>query len=510
VSSEVAAKRPARSRQWIAAFRPSLCIGLAVVVGVCAFQLWISSSNPPGFFRDEAALAYNAYTIGDEGRDEYGARLPLYFASFLDYKSPIFVYGLAGVFLVTGPNKDVARGFAAVCMLAAILLLGWLAFKRTQRASVGVAIVAVAGLSPWLFELGRVAFEVSMEPLFLCLALLAVERASRTDRWTPGSALLVSLPLGAITYVYAGGRLLAPLLAGALVVLSSRRRWSWLVAAWLGFAVTQVPLILYMRAHPGALGRRFDATTFITGDMSLWEIGRRAAVNYLQDLQIWHYVVSGDVKPYAHTPGTGALLGAVLLLSIAGLALVLVRYRSDPFWRFVVAALAVSLVPAALTIDRFHAVRLAPFAVMLVVVAIPAIDELRERAARARPARALALMLVVAAAVQFASFVHNYSTNGPLRTGRFEAGIPQLLEQAWANGGTVYIDYDDREPQTLARWYALVKGIDRSRVVRLADGGIPPTGTISFGRTQDCDYVCDRLMESGDYWIARVKGARSP
>ena len=100
---------------------------------------------------------------------------------------------------------------------------------------------------------------------------------------------------------------------------------------WLGFAVTQIPLLLYTSAHPGALTRRFDATTFVTDDMSRLEIGWRAAVNYLQDLQIWHYVYSGDVKPYAHTPGAGALLGASLLLSLAGLALVLIRDRSDPF-----------------------------------------------------------------------------------------------------------------------------------------------------------------------------------
>jgi hypothetical protein len=32
------------------------------------------------------------------------------------------------------------------------------------------------------------------------------------------------------------------------------------------------------------------------------------------------------------------------------------------------------------------------------------------------------------------------------RTGRFEAGVPDLLDRGWENGGTVYIDYDDREP----------------------------------------------------------------
>lgn len=119
-------------------------------------------------------------------------------------------------------------------------------------------------------------------------------------------------------------------------------RWKWVLTVWLGFAMTQIPLLLYTRAHPGALTRRFDATTFITDDMSRFEIGWRAAVNYLQDLQIWHYAYSGDVKPYAHTPGAGALLGASLLLSLVGLVLVLLRLRSDPFWRYAVAALAVS------------------------------------------------------------------------------------------------------------------------------------------------------------------------
>jgi hypothetical protein len=487
--------------------RPPVFVGLAIAVAVAAFQLWVSADNPPGFFRDEAAIAYNAHTIAEDGRDEYGARFPLYFSSFLDYKSPIFVYGLAAVFRVTGPDREVARAFAAFCMLTAILLLGWLAFRRTGSAAVGVATVVLGGTSPWLFELGRIAFEVAMEPLFLCLALLGVERASRTDRWHPVGALPVSLALGAITYVYAGGRLLAPLLAGALVVVGLGH-WRWVLAGWLGFVATQVPLILYSRAHPGALSRRYEATTFITDDMSPWDVAWRASVNYLQDLQVWHYVFSGDVKPYAHTPGAGALLGVSLLLSLAGLVLILARKQSDPFWRYAVAALGVSLVPAAFTIDRFHAVRLAPFAVMLVVVAIPAIEALTTAAVRSRPARALAVALVALASVQFVHFVHNYTTEGPLRTGRFETAIPSLLGQAWANGGTVYVDYDDLEPLTLARWHALDQGLEQSRVVRLTDGGIPPAGAIAFGRTQACDYVCTRLAESGDYWIARVEGPR--
>jgi hypothetical protein len=481
--------------------RPSVLIGMAVVAAVCAFQLWITPKNPPGFFRDEAAIAYNAYTIAHDGRDEYGARFPLYFESFRDYKSPTFVYALAGVFLITGPHKSVARGLAAVSMLSALLLVGWLGYIRTRRASVGVAALAVAGFSPWLFELGRVAFEVAVEPLFLMLTLLGVERASRLDRWTPLSAVFVALSLGAITYSYAGGRLLAALLAAALIVVANRERWRWVTTVWALFAITQIPLLVYSQRHPGALSRRFDATSFITPGMSPIEVVGRSAWNYLQDLQLWHYVYSGDSKPYAHTPGTSALLAAAVVLAVAGFVLVLRQHRSDPFWRYAVGALLVSPIPAALTIDRFHAVRLAPFALMLAVFAIPALD------AVARSPR-LAVALAVAGAAQFALFVHDWSTDGPHRTGRFEAGVPHLLDRAWENGGTVYIDYDDREPQGLAHWYALAKGIDQSRVVRLPDGGVPPTGAISFGREQPCDYVCTKIGRTGDYWTARVDGRR--
>jgi hypothetical protein len=480
--------------------RPALLSGIAIVIAVCAFQVWISPGNPPGFFRDEAALAYNAYTIEHSGRDEYGARFPLYFSSFLDYKSPIFVYVLAGVFRVTGPSREVARGLAAVSMLAAVLLLGWLAYRLTGRAAVAVATAAVAGFSPWLFELGRVAFEVSLEPLLLVVVLLGVARAARVDDWRPIGALPVALGLGAITYVYAGGRFLAPLLAVALLVLLDRRRWRWVATAVGGFAVTQVPLLLYSQAHPGALSRRLDATSFIHHGTSPFEIVWRTLFNYVQDLQLWTYVVSGDKKPYAHTPGTSMLLAASVALSLAGLVIVARERRAEPFWRFALAALLVSPLPAAITIDRFHAVRLAPFAVMLVVFAIPAIAAIRSTA--------LAAAVVVAGAVQFALFVHDWSTDGPLRTGRFEAGIPVLLQRAWRDGGTVYVDYDDLEPLTLARWYALDHGVPETRVVRLPDGGVPPTGATAFGRTQPCDYRCTRVAESGDYWLARVDGPR--
>ena len=65
-----------------------------------------------------------------------------------------------------------------------------------------VVTVALAGTTPWLFELGRVAFEVSMEPLVLCALLLALDRACRHGGGALWLGAPVGLALGALTYVY--------------------------------------------------------------------------------------------------------------------------------------------------------------------------------------------------------------------------------------------------------------------------------------------------------------------
>ena len=80
---------------------------LVAVAAVIAAGLFLAvvPGNPPGSYRDESSLAYNAYTISQSAKDEYGAVLPLFFRSFGDYKSPTYTYLLAGVFRVVGPSR---------------------------------------------------------------------------------------------------------------------------------------------------------------------------------------------------------------------------------------------------------------------------------------------------------------------------------------------------------------------------------------------------------------------
>ena len=54
---------------------------------------------------DEAALGYNAYSILETGRDEYGQILPIIFKSFGDYKPGFYVYLTLPFIKVFGLNE---------------------------------------------------------------------------------------------------------------------------------------------------------------------------------------------------------------------------------------------------------------------------------------------------------------------------------------------------------------------------------------------------------------------
>jgi 4-amino-4-deoxy-L-arabinose transferase-like glycosyltransferase len=490
--------------------RPDLAALAAVVVAVGAFQFWISPENPPGFIRDEASFALNAHTLSQSLRDQDGARAPLFFTSFLDYKPPVYPYLLAGVFRVTGPEQSVARGVAAAAVLVAVLLVGLLAWRLTRSALVTGASVVLAGTTPWLFELGRVAFDTALTPLAVLAVLVATEAAHRTGTRPVLRGAAVGAALGVLAYTYASGRLLAPLYAAALIVFLRRPGFRFLASAWTTLALAALPMATYAERHQGALTARWEATRFADEGTPLAGAVWQAVRNYLADVNVWRWVRDGDPKPYIHTWGAGQLYAGTVVLAAASLVLLVRRRRTHAWWAFVVLVLLLTPVPAALTEDRLHSLRLAPWPAILSVLAIPAVAALAEHARRATWARAAAAALVAVTAVHLADFLHVYTERGrSSRLELFEANVPHLLGRAFRDGD-VYVDFDDRYAITHAQWYAVSRGLGLDRVVRLSDGAVAPVGATVFGRFQECDYRCERVAEADTYWVARALGPREP
>src|SRR6266849_6719298 len=84
---------------------------VAIVLGfVLLFVVYIDglSTNPPGFYVDESAIAYNAYCIARTGANEFGTRFPLFFpvytSGWTQYANPTQIYLLAIPFTLFRPS----------------------------------------------------------------------------------------------------------------------------------------------------------------------------------------------------------------------------------------------------------------------------------------------------------------------------------------------------------------------------------------------------------------------
>ncbi len=479
---------------------------LPVAVCVLAFALYAADvpDNPPGFYIDESSIAYNALTVAQSGRDEHGEAWPLYFRAFGDYKNPTYVYLLAAVFRVTGPSIAVARLLSAALGALAAVLLGLLASRLTRRAEAGAVVACSAMLTPWLYECSRLVFEVAAYPLACVLFLLALRRASERERWVASDVLALACALALLTYTYSIGRLLAPLLAVGLVFFVTRRNVGRVLMTWAAYAVTLVPLLVYSLRHPGALAGRFRLITYVTPQSGLADDVRGFVWHYLADVNPWRWLLTGEQNIRDHLPDSPALLAATVALAAAGLFFVVREHGREAWWRFLLYALAASVVPAALTVNDFPQLRLIAFPVFLHVLSAAAVA----RMVGGRKMRVALYVVVVLLVAQGTYFQWRFHARPPERWYVFDARFPsKILAPALeaAQGGPVYLyDPPGHSGYIQALWHGALRGVGAARFVRLSTNEKPPPGAVVVSTEEDCA-KCRVLARSTNYVLYAVE-----
>src|SRR6266404_1186503 len=369
-----------RAGQTVAQKGVRILLCVAALVLLFGLYTWGISQNPPGFSLDESVTAYNAYLVSRTGAGEFGPRFPLLFQEYAvsnpTYINPLTIYLMAIVFRFIHPSVLVARMFAAFWMFAASLLLGVLAKRISSQRSIGIIVAGTALLTPWLFEIGRLVWDAHFSAFTVVVFLLAAYRIHSKDTWRWQDIAMVAGSLAVVTYGYFSGRVLAPLFAiGLLLFATTWRRLLGVVTIWLAYGITLVPLILFNRSHHGVLTKRLYEVSYIKPD-ALWkDIISKFVRCYLQDQSLTPLLMIGDAHWHHHVEGSGgAIFFATFVLAMAGLLLVTVRRWRDPWWRFVVYGLAVSIVPGAIADWPFHQLRLMGYAVFLLVLTVPALE----------------------------------------------------------------------------------------------------------------------------------------
>src|SRR5437879_2707941 len=84
-----------------------ILLWVAALVILFSLYTWGITQNPPGFFLDESATAYNAYLVSRTGAGELGSRFPILFQEYATsnptYINPLTIYLLAITFRFLPP-----------------------------------------------------------------------------------------------------------------------------------------------------------------------------------------------------------------------------------------------------------------------------------------------------------------------------------------------------------------------------------------------------------------------
>lgn len=214
---------------------------------------------PPSPDWDEAALGYNAYSVLQTGRDEYGVFLPRELRSFDDYKPPLYMYlaippvALFGLTLWAVRLPSAVMGILAVFgTFVFVRLLFVTTFNASESRKKGqksafpevVALLSafLLAISPWHLQFSRIAFEANTGSALHILGVAAFFLGLRYAALLPVSAFAFGLSL----YAYHTERIFAPLLVLILTALWRRelfRNTKAVVIAVLVGIITVLPLV---------------------------------------------------------------------------------------------------------------------------------------------------------------------------------------------------------------------------------------------------------------------------
>jgi len=252
---------------------------LIVIIGVI-LRLVALGDYPSGFFRDEAALGYNAYSIWGTGKDEYGLFLPLVFRSFEVFFLPLYVYLSAPIVGLLGLSEFSTRLLSAVSGVVAIPLVYLITKEllvRQSRISLretsALFAAFVLAVSPWHIFYSRGAFEGNLALTLFAAGFLFWIKFVKN--WSSKFFFLSVLFFAISIYSYQAERLVVPFFALVAVSLVYKKLWE--VKEKLVFPGIVILLILLpifsLSLKPGGYHRAFGVSIFSQTEPPGWVEG---------------------------------------------------------------------------------------------------------------------------------------------------------------------------------------------------------------------------------------------
>src|SRR3989344_8091372 len=346
-----------------------------IIIIASILRLWQLGKVPSSPDWDEVALGYNAYSILQTGRDEYGKFLPIILRSFDDYKPALYAYLTMPSIGALGLNVVAVRLPSAIFGILTVLAVFFLVKELFKKDNLALLTAFLLAISPWHIQFSRVAFEANTGVALNIFGILFFLKAFKK----PWFLLLSALMLGLSLHVYQSEKVFVPLLI-AILIFSFKKEFflmkrKYICTSIIIFVTICLPLILFTLTNKDALSRAkgvsiFSNTSIIGAnaekiardkakndilglvlDNRRVEYAKYIAEGYLSHLDLNWIFIKGDIARH-HAPGMGLMYLIVVPLLLIGIYVLIFGNFNKIVKTFMVLWFLIVPIPPSVTTDR--------------------------------------------------------------------------------------------------------------------------------------------------------------
>lgn len=358
-------------------------IGIILVSSI--LRLWNIGKVPIAPDWDEAALGYNAYSIMETGRDEYGVFLPIVLRSFDDYKPALYTYLIIPfikIFDVSVISVRLPSAIFGIFTVIATFYLARILFEKSEKKEI-IALLASGflGISPWHIQFSRIGFESNAGVALNVFSALFFLMGLKKEKYLIPSVFCMAFNL----YMYQSEKVFTPLLVLSLVIiyrkeLLEKSKKILGICTLLGF-ILMFPLLFYTISNKEVFARAkgvsvfSDQTSYLKNDVLRVQIDKEKGdilglvvdnrrllyiksilSGYLSHYDLNWLFVRGDIARH-HAPDAGLLYIWELPFLFVGIYYLFFGNYNKKTKMVIFTWFFLAPIPASITSGVPHAVR---------------------------------------------------------------------------------------------------------------------------------------------------------
>ena len=353
----------------------------SIIVLATFLRFWQLGKVPIAPDWDEVSLGYNAYSILQTGKDEYGKFMPIILRSFDDYKPALYTYLAIPTVKLFGLNLVAVRIPSAIFGVLAVFITFFLIKELFKKDSLALLSSFLLAISPWHIQFSRVGFEANVGVTLNLLFILCFFKAFRNPKFLFLSALFAGLSL----HVYQSEKVFVPLLLAALFLIFRKEFLSipkkYITISFIIGFILAIPIAWFILSNRNALLRAqgvsifSDQTPFLsrtvkklqndslTNDkLGLILDNRRVtyaiaiASGYLSHFDFNWLFIKGDLGRH-HAPGMGLLYLFELPFLLIGIYTLVFGKFDKKTKFFILSWFLIVPIPASITTGVPHPIR---------------------------------------------------------------------------------------------------------------------------------------------------------